>query len=179
MMNRQIKLKNKLEIGAELIKAGKIPEAIEQYSLASELQPNFTDVLIALANIHEKNQQLNKAINYQEQVVKLMPKNSNAKVRLGSLMLAVGKTQEAIDYYQQAIALNPKQPVGIYNQFGSALNKLGKEKEAIAAYQKALNISKKKLVVFQKQLEEKDEQDDRLNPHWRPQLSDNSIQLNG
>ncbi|MGB3511323.1 MAG: tetratricopeptide repeat protein [Microcoleaceae cyanobacterium] len=156
-MNRQIKLKDKLEIGAKLTKAGKIPEAIEQYSLAVELKPNCTRALIALANIHEKNQQLDKAISYQEQVVKLMPKNSNAKVKLGSLMLAAGKAQEAIDYYQQVIALNPEQPAEVYNQLGFALNKLGKVKESIVAYQTVLNISKKKLVTFRKQLGKKDE----------------------
>lgn len=144
-MNRPNKLKKKLEIGAELAKAGKISEAIEQYSLALELKPNCTRALIALANIYEKNQQIDQAINYQEQVVKLIPKNSNAKVRLGSLMLAIGKTQEAINYYQQAIALNPKQPVEIYNQLGSAFKKLGKIKEATATYKTALNISRKKL----------------------------------
>ena len=75
-MNIQIKLKEKLEIAAKLTNLGKIPEAIEQYSLALELQPNCIDALVALANIHEKNQELDKAINYQKQVVKLMPKNS-------------------------------------------------------------------------------------------------------
>ncbi len=93
-------------MGYNLGKLGKISEAIEQYSLALELQPNCTDVLVALANIYEKNQEVDKAISYQEQVVKLMPKNSNTKVKLGSLMLAVGKAQEAIDYYQQVIAIN-------------------------------------------------------------------------
>ncbi|NES78912.1 MULTISPECIES: tetratricopeptide repeat protein [unclassified Okeania] len=157
-MNIQIKLKEKLEIGEQLINLGKISEAIEQYSLALELQPNCTDALIALANIYEKNQELDKAINYQEQVVKLMPKNSDAKVKLGSLMLAVGKAEEAIYYYQQVIAINPEQPAEIYSQLGSALNKIGKAKESIVAYQKALNISEKKLSYFRKQLRKKEEQ---------------------
>ncbi len=157
MMNIQTQLKEKLEIGAQLTKAGKIPEAIEEYCSALELQPNCTDALAELADIYEKNQQLDEAINYQEQVVKLMPKNSNAKVKLGSLMLAAGKAQEAIDYYQQVIALNPEQPAEVYNQLGFALNKLGKVKESIVAYQTALNISKKKLVTFRKQLGKKDE----------------------
>jgi len=156
-MNIQIKLKETLEIAVKLTKLGKIPEAIEQYSLALELQPNCTDALVALANLHEKNQELDQAINYQKQVVKLMPKNSNAKVKLGSLMLAVGKAQEAIDYYQQIIALNSEQPGGIYNQLGSALNKLGKVKESIAVYQKALNIYNKNLAVFRQQLREKED----------------------
>ncbi|MGD1804564.1 tetratricopeptide repeat protein [Dapis sp. BLCC M126] len=156
-MNIQIELKEKLEIGAKLTKLGKISEAIEQYSLVLELQPNCTDALIALANIYKKNQELDKAINYQEQVVKLMPKNSDAKVKLGSLMLAVGKAQEAIDYYQQVIALNSEQPAELYSQLGSALNKIGKAKESIAAYQKALNISEKELLAFRKDLNKKEE----------------------
>ncbi len=157
IMNIQIKLQEKLEIGAQLTNLGKIHEAIEQYFLALELQPNCTDALIALANLYEKNKELDKAINYQDQVVKLMPKNSDAKVKLGSLMLAVGKAQEAIDYYQQVIALNSKQPAEIYSQLGSALNKIGKAKESIAAYQTALNISGKELLFFRKQLNKKAE----------------------
>ncbi len=115
MMKIQIKLQEKLEIGAKLTKLGNIPEAIEQYFLALELQPNCTDALVALVNIHEKNQELDKAINYQEQEVKLMPKNRDAQVKLGSLMLAMGKAQEAIDYYQQVIAINYEQPAEMYS----------------------------------------------------------------
>jgi len=144
--------------------AKEIEEAIKKYSQVLELKPNCVPDLIALADIYEEKQELNKAIIYRERAVKLMPKNANARARLAKLMLAVGKNKEAVSYYQEAIALNPQQPAGVYHQLGDGLTNLGKLEEAITAYQTALknkpvnpNIIKQKLTDVQAKLIRKNE----------------------
>ncbi len=95
--------------------------------------------LIKIALQKHNSGQLEAAISYYEQILKLKPNYPEVYASLADALEKRGKSKSAIESYQQAVKLKPDYAEA-YCNLGSLLKKQGKLEAAVEAYQKALNI---------------------------------------
>ncbi|MEG4088035.1 tetratricopeptide repeat protein [Microcoleus sp. Pol12B4] len=112
---------------SELIARGISQEAIELFNQATESR-NAGD--------------LEGALCFSEQAIKIQPNYAAAWYRKGSIMADLARNSEAIAAYEKALEIDPKFHYA-WNGLGNALKELGDNSEAIAAYEKALEIAPK------------------------------------
>ncbi len=68
------------------------------------------------------------------------PKNENALIQLGDMMMDSARFNEAVDAYAKALELDPKN-VDVRVDMGTCLKKSGKPDLAIKEYKKAIDIN--------------------------------------
>ncbi len=135
--------------GGNLLKAdGKINQAIEQYSQALQINPNYIPALNQLAAIHESRKEFDQANLYYQHIVELQPENSPAQVKLGSDLLNKGNIESAIAFYQKALVFKQEQPALIYRELGNALNQNDQLEAAIAAYREAIKLNPEDPAIY-------------------------------
>ena len=140
--------KTYMDEGIQLKKEANLASAIEKFSQALQLNPDFIPALNQLARIYESRKEFEQAITYYKHIIQLQPANGIAHARLAKAMMAQKNIQRAITLYQKAIALQPDQPAGIYVGLGNALNQNGQIDEAISAYQKAIEIKPDNSIIY-------------------------------
>jgi tetratricopeptide (TPR) repeat protein len=72
------------------------------------------------------------------------PKNVNAWIKLGNVMMDSSRFNEAIDAYQKALALDPKN-VDVLVDMGTCYKNAGKPDIAVKEYRKAIEINPRHL----------------------------------
>ncbi|MGP8200596.1 MAG: tetratricopeptide repeat protein [Limisphaerales bacterium] len=94
-------------LGAELLRNGKVDEAIRFYQKGLQLEPdngdshnNFGIALLQLGKMDE-------AIFHFQRALEINPENASARVNLGSALRRKGRGDEAIQQYQKALQINP------------------------------------------------------------------------
>jgi tetratricopeptide (TPR) repeat protein len=125
--------------GSALAKQGKLPEAIQQYNQALQLQPNFADAHSDLGNALAAQGKLEAAIQQYEQAIRLKPDFADARNNLGLALAAEGKLGQAVEQYEQALQLKPDN-ANVQVSYGAALAAQGKLDEAVQHYQQALQL---------------------------------------
>jgi tetratricopeptide (TPR) repeat protein len=87
----------------------------------------------------EASDQVQEAIRYYKQALRLYPDFADAHNDLGTALAQTGRIGEAIAYYQQALRIRPNYAEAHYN-LGIALEQTGNIESAIRHYQQALRI---------------------------------------
>lgn len=128
----------------------KIADAIEKYSNALQLEPNFLAALNQLSGIYESDRKFDKAIPLLQRLVQLLPQNGRMKARLATVMMQKENIDEAISLYQQAIVQDRQLPAWAYIGLGNAWEKKGGVNEAIIAYEQAVQLQPKNFYLHQK-----------------------------
>jgi tetratricopeptide (TPR) repeat protein len=93
-----------------------------------------------LGNILKDRGDLNGAVDYYQQALKLCPDHVASLTNMGIVARKQGRLKEALDYYHRALALDPTY-VQAYNNLGNAESELGHVEEAIHYYEKALQLN--------------------------------------
>jgi tetratricopeptide (TPR) repeat protein len=83
------------------------PEAIEEFSLAKELDPDFEDALNLLGYSYAKLGDSEKAIENVERYVSLSPGKANPIDTMAEIFLILGRFEEAITKYSEAFEVDP------------------------------------------------------------------------
>ena len=136
--------------GLSAQKASKNDKAIEHYTTAIKLKPDFAAAYNNRGVAKYELEQYKEAIKDYDQAIKLKPdfaeaynNRGNAKVRLGQLEEAIkdrlGQYEAAIKDYNQAIKLNPDFAEA-YNNRGLAKARLEQYNEAITDYDQAITL---------------------------------------
>jgi len=86
-----------------------------------------------------KEQDLEQAIAYFQEAIRLQPDYVAAYNQLGNALQELGKSDEAIACYQKILEINPNVAAAHCN-LGSIWQMQGKHEEAIAAYQRAIKL---------------------------------------
>jgi protein O-mannosyl-transferase len=126
-----------VNLGNILYKANRIPEAMELFKQAGEIQPAVAHYSLGNALI-DKGRTAD-AIEEYRKALRINPDYAEAFNNLGSALLLAGRTPEAIHEYEQALRLNPAYAKA-HNNLGNALVQTGRASEAIDHYKKALRI---------------------------------------
>jgi tetratricopeptide (TPR) repeat protein len=108
----------------------------------SSLSHPDVKALIKDALAHEDAGDLTGAIEINQKVLQIEPKNVAAMNTIAGLYGKLGKFEEEIVWAKKAITVNPEYPLAYIN-YGNALGSLGKFSEAARAFEKAAQLDPK------------------------------------
>jgi tetratricopeptide (TPR) repeat protein len=95
-------------LGALLLKQGKVDEAILHFQKTLELKPDEVSAEANLGNALLQKGQLDEAIADYSEALQMKPDDAEVHYNLGNALLHQGRLDEAVVHYQKAIELNPK-----------------------------------------------------------------------
>lgn len=108
--------------------------ALQQFSRAIEIDPNFEGARYARAVLNFRAGKFSQAVEDLELVRTREPENFAALDTLGECYFQLGRRQDALDILSRAAQLAPKDPK-ILMHYGRALLRAGREKESAAVLQ--------------------------------------------
>lgn len=124
-------------LGIQLIKLGRVDEAVACYRRALEIEPRNVMAMNNLANALLQTNQFEAAEDLYRRVLELRPDSADAHYNLANLLARRGDLQAAIDGYERALAIDPDHLPSIKN-LGGALLRLGQVEAAVKRYDEAL-----------------------------------------
>jgi tetratricopeptide (TPR) repeat protein len=101
--------------GVELLKQGKIEEAIGPLLKSVELNPKDPNVRMNLAYAYDRQGRVDNAIIQYQKAIELNPRDSVARNNLGVLYNKTGRYDEAIRELEKALEIDPKSATGPKN----------------------------------------------------------------
>lgn len=129
-----------LSLGAEMARQGKLDKAIEYYSGAVSIKPDYASARNDLGEALRQKGDLDAAVRNFEYALRIKPDFAEAHYDLGLTFRQKGDLDAAIAQYQTALKLNPELPAA-HNNLGNALVAKGDVDDAIAHYRKALELN--------------------------------------
>lgn len=124
-------------LGLMLAQAGKFPEAIEHFTEAVRVKPDYADAESNLGAAFLELRRPDAAIVHLENAVRLTPTLVKARVNLGLALRAIGREPEAIAQFEEVVRLQPL-AAEVFCELGFAYARAGNGPKAIAAFQGAL-----------------------------------------
>ncbi|MEM9828273.1 MAG: tetratricopeptide repeat protein, partial [Planctomycetota bacterium] len=120
---------------------GQMTDAATAIDRAIQLAPEDTSVLLASAEISERQTLWSKAAERFETLAKLDPRyRSNYLQKVANLQVRMGQSDAAIQTAQRIIESNPAAPDS-YQTFARIAMRAGKDDEAFAALRRAMNVA--------------------------------------
>jgi len=133
--------------GNQLLREGKLEEAIASYQKAIESNPQFASSYQNLGEALEKAGRIDEAITAFRQVVAISPQAPWSLYKLGVMLSQQGELHEGVDYLHRAIDLKKDVPE-FYLALGSGLVKLGQWSEAVECIDRAVGMLDGKVGTF-------------------------------
>ncbi len=124
-------------LGNRLFTEGKRDEAIDSYSKAIAIKPDWAEAYANIGSARSQQGNLDAAITYYQKAVDLKPELEVLHSSLANSFLQQGKYESAITSYQSALKIKPDWADVLAN-LGNAFSMLGKLEEAQASYEEAL-----------------------------------------
>ncbi len=132
-----------LRLGADYARTNKIPEAIKELGLATELNKDDLQGHYLLALIYSTQKEFDKAAGEYELILKQFskfdPKNIEIHGYLGQLYYSQRKFDKAIEQFKSILALEPANTDMLY-MLGSLYLEINDRKSAIEQFKKAIEI---------------------------------------
>jgi protein O-mannosyl-transferase len=128
-----------LNLGVEIERQGRVPEAVAHYHRVIELDPRNAEAHNNLGGILLKQTRFDESVAEYREALAIDPKYANAHSNFGVALLRQGHTSEAMDQFRQAQQLDPQLAAAHYN-LGNALAEQEKLDEAVVEYGKALKL---------------------------------------
>jgi tetratricopeptide (TPR) repeat protein len=125
--------------GNEFVMAGNFKDAIEQFTKAIDLQPDFADAYVSRAYAYEKVQMLKQAADDYDRATTFLTKNSDVFYQCARLNYLLGEYMKAVEKADAAITLRKTNADG-YVIKAKALMALGKYEAAMATCNTALTL---------------------------------------
>jgi tetratricopeptide (TPR) repeat protein len=122
-----------------------LKRAIEQFKIATDLDPNFALAYVGLADCYSimseyggtpTNETLPQATKYAQKALSIDENLAEAHSSMGSIYSAQWNSDEAEREYKRSIELNPNYPTA-YHWYSIELKNVGRYDEARAAIEKA------------------------------------------
>ena len=126
-------------IGTTNHSLGKLNEAMEAYTKAISIKPDYAEAYLNMGIVLKEQRKLNEAMEAYTKAISIKPDFAEAYNSMGNTLKEQGKLKEAIKAYNKALSIKPDYAEAYYNM-GVTLQDLGKLEEAIKAYNKALSI---------------------------------------
>jgi tetratricopeptide (TPR) repeat protein len=128
-----------LERGDRSSEEGRGQAAIEDYTQAIRLQPNYAKAFLQRGKSRGRWGDLAGAIEDFGAAIRFQPDNASAYYNRGVARDALNDRQGAVEDYTQAIRLKPDYP-SAYNNRGGARTELGDHQGAVDDYTQALRL---------------------------------------
>lgn len=118
---------------AELLHTSSDPaikkEAIDEYRIALEQNPEDERTIRSLAEIDARNGKTQQAHAEYAQAVQLEPDDAQANLGLAGVLITMGQDSQALPYLEDAVRLEPTDPTAHY-RLGMLYRKMGRVEEA-------------------------------------------------
>ncbi|MBC8001767.1 MAG: tetratricopeptide repeat protein, partial [Opitutaceae bacterium] len=88
----------------------------------------------------DRNEKLDRALEFIERAVKLEPKNAAFLDSLGWVYFRLNQPKKGLDYIQRSIQHTEEPDATLYDHLGDIHQALGQRKEAVEAWQKSFKI---------------------------------------
>jgi protein O-mannosyl-transferase len=133
------KAKPLANLGAALIKSGKLDEALPYLTRSIELDGSTSFVYNDIGVIYQKKGKLEAAMDYYQKALLFEPDYPNALNNIAALYFNSNQTQNAYDTYNKVIKTHPDNPESQHG-LGVSLFLLGKKQEGMAHVQKSIEL---------------------------------------
>jgi len=124
-------------LGFYLSSAGKPLEAMENYKLSLEINPQYEDALNNMGFALAAQKKYLEAIPYYERALRVRPRHVEVHNNLGNALSELGRIDEAISHYRIVLEQKPDH-ADAHNNLGVALAIRGQLDEAIGHFHSAL-----------------------------------------
>ena len=131
---------NSIKTANQLKRAGKLEQAINEYSQIIKSNAQFYSAYYELGTALAKKGNLKDGINQLKLALEINPNSALCYYILGELLFQQGKLTEAVKYYRQAIEIKPYFYKFFYS-LANALAQVGDEQAASDAYQQAVRLN--------------------------------------
>ena len=128
-------------IGFALSRTGQVPQAIDQYRLAVQLNPNYANAHYNLGTLQSGLGNREEALASLEQAIRLQPDLAEAHNNLGAILREMDHLPPAIEHFQAAVRIRPGF-VQAHANLVLALNSADRPKEAVAAAQAGIEAAR-------------------------------------
>jgi protein O-mannosyl-transferase len=135
-------------LGIALSAEGKLPEAIDNYSKASKVKPDYMMAYACRGDAYAGLGQYQNAIEDYNQAVRLEPERAETYNNRGIAYYKLGNYQQAIEDCNEAIRLKTDYADAFYNR-GNAYNYLGQYQRAIRDYNEAIRLQPNDVKYYQ------------------------------
>jgi len=122
---------------------GRHAESIEAYAQTLNIDPNYTDAYVGLANTLGKIGRHAEAEQACKLAIKIKPEFAEAYSTLGAAYISQGRWMEAIESLKQAVRIKPDYTQAHYN-LGLAYLRTSNEKAALEQYEILKTLDAKK-----------------------------------
>ena len=102
-------------MGAEHQRAGRLEEAIPEYTRALALNPNLSEAYNNLGVVLRGTGRPEAAVACYRRAIALRPRNGSSYTNLGNVLRDLGRSQAAVASHQQAVYLEPNNPNALHN----------------------------------------------------------------
>lgn len=132
-------LRETMQAGLDLHRAGQLAEAEQMYRRALDLHPRHAPAAHLLGLIASQLGKLELAEFYVEKAVTFDAFHGPYRVDLGRIYRAQNRNAEALDSYRKALEMNPKLAAA-HTGLGTLLAETGKDEEALGCFGRALAL---------------------------------------
>jgi tetratricopeptide (TPR) repeat protein len=126
--------------GNELLKEGKVAEAVEVLTEAARVNPENEDVHYNLGLALARQGKTEDAIKEYKEALRIFPNYVEAHNNLGNALMRSGRIEEAIPHFEQAVKIMPDYAAA-HNNLGTALQKVGRTEDAFTQFQQAVKFN--------------------------------------
>ena len=127
-------------LGASAFQIGMQNEAIEAFSKALLIKPDYAEALNNMGNALKEKGELDKAIEAYKKCITLKPNYANAYYNIGNTLKEQGELDKAIEAYRKSIILKSNYTADCYNNMGVVLKDQGKMEDALKAFDKTIKL---------------------------------------
>jgi len=127
-------------LGAALVRQGRLAEAVEQFRAALDIKHDYADAHYNLGSVLARQGNLAQGIYHFRETLRLDPGNLKALNNLGVALVLLGRYQEAIDYLEAALKIDPLD-ADVHSNLGFALKSRGDLAGAVRQLSRALAIN--------------------------------------
>jgi Flp pilus assembly protein TadD len=126
--------------GNELLKEGKVAEAVEVLTEVARGNPENEDVHYNLGLALARQGKTEDAIKEYKEALRIFPSYVEAHNNLGNALMRSGRIEEAIPHFEQSVKIMPDYAAA-HNNLGTALQKVGRTEDAFAQFQQAVKFN--------------------------------------
>lgn len=124
--------------GIELMRQGRLNEALEYFDKTLAIDPNFADILSMKGMVLQHMGRLNEALECYSKAIDLNPETLDAYNNMGIILKNQGKLEEAIECYDKALKVYPD--VNAWQNKGNVYYLMGNLEKAMQCFNEVLKI---------------------------------------